>query len=80
MSQMLMRKGTIKKGGGYLTTQPHPYNYATEDVRSDNAMTDFTTLTDAGGYFAGDSKETLGRICPVYFGDGTNLDVRLYDG
>jgi hypothetical protein len=24
MSQMLMKKGTIKKGGGYITTLPQP--------------------------------------------------------
>ena len=63
------------KGVGLSTTF-----YATEDIRSDNAMTDFSIVTDAGGYFAGGSKEMLGRICQVYFGEDTNLDGRLYDG
>ena len=43
-------------------------------------MTDFTTLTDACGYFAAGSKEMIRRIFQVYFGDDTNLDGRLYDG
>ena len=42
-------------------------------------MTDFTTLTDDGGYFVGGSKEMLGRIFQVYFSDDTNLDGHLYD-
>ena len=51
---------------------------ATEDISSDNAMTDFSTLTAGGGYFAGGSKEVLGRIYQVYFGDDTKRCGTFY--